>query len=97
MKNFNFFVLVKSVLGSFILHYLKYLYFEQKLPIRTTHHTFLESRYFGVIKNPYYVLSPKGSQKNGISSWTKNITKTFHLINSNNLLGEFYPTNAPGF
>ena len=37
--------------------------FEQKLLIRTAHHTFLESRHPEVTKNPYYVLSPKGSQK----------------------------------
>ena len=42
---------------------VKYLNFGQKLPIRTTHHTFLESRHPEVTKNPYYVLSPKGSQK----------------------------------
>ena len=35
----------------------------QKLPIQTAHHTFLESRHPEVTKNPYYVLSPKGSQK----------------------------------
>ena len=42
---------------------VKYLNFGQKLPIRTTHHTFLESRHPEVTKNPYYVLSPKWSQK----------------------------------
>ena len=41
---------------------VKYLNFGQKLPIRTTHHTFLESRHPEVTKNPYYVLSPEGSQ-----------------------------------
>ena len=37
-------------------------------------------------------------------SWTylfanthQNITKTFHLISSKNLSGEFYATTAPGF
>ena len=34
---------------------VKYLNFGQKLPIRTAHHTFLESRHAGVTKNPYYV------------------------------------------
>ena len=42
---------------------VKYLNFGQKLPIRTTHHTFLESEHPEVTKNPYYVLSPDGSQK----------------------------------
>ena len=42
---------------------VRYLNFERKLPIWTTHHTFLESRHPGVTKNPYYVFSPKGSQK----------------------------------
>ena len=37
--------------------------FGQKLPIQPTHHTFLESRHPEVTKNPYYVLSPEGSQK----------------------------------
>ena len=38
-------------------------HFGQKLPIRTAHQFFLESRHPEVIKNPYYVLSPKRSQK----------------------------------
>ena len=42
---------------------VKYLDFGQKLPIRTAHYTFLESRQAEVTKNPYYVLSPEGSQK----------------------------------
>ena len=33
------------------------------LPIRTAHHTFLESRHPEVNKNPYYILSPEGSKK----------------------------------
>ena len=37
--------------------------FWEKLPIRSTHHTFLESRQPEVTKIPYYVLSPEGSQK----------------------------------
>ena len=36
--------------------------FGKKLPIRTTHHTFLESRHPEVTKNPYCVLPPEGSQ-----------------------------------
>ena len=47
---------------------VKYLNFEQKLPIWTPHHIFLKSRQPEVTKNPYYVLSPKGSQKKVISS-----------------------------
>ena len=42
---------------------VKYLNFEQKLPSRTAYQIFLESRHREVTKNPYYVLSPKGSQK----------------------------------
>ena len=42
---------------------VKYLNFGQKLPIRTAHHTFLKSRHPEVTENPYYVLSPGGSQK----------------------------------
>ena len=42
---------------------IKYLSFEQKIPIRTSHHAFLESRHPKVTKNPYYILYPKGSQK----------------------------------
>ena len=43
--------------------FVKYLNFGQKLPIRTTHHTFLGSRHPKVTKNLYYVLSHEGSQK----------------------------------
>ena len=42
---------------------VKYLSFGKKLSIRSIHHTFLESRQAEVTKNPYYVLSPEGSQK----------------------------------
>ena len=49
----------------------KYPNFEQKLLTWIAHHTFLESRHPEVTKNSYYVLSPEGSQKKGISSWTK--------------------------
>ena len=42
---------------------VKYLSFGQKLPMRATHHTFLESRHPEVTKNSYYALPPKGSQK----------------------------------
>ena len=42
---------------------VKYLNFGQKLPLRTTHHTFLESRQPEVTKNPYYVLTPSGATK----------------------------------
>ena len=37
--------------------------FRQKLQIRTVHHNFLEIIHPEVTKNPYYVLSPEGSQK----------------------------------
>ena len=43
---------------------VKYLNFEQQPLIRTAH-IFLESRHPDVTKNPYYVLSLKGSQKKG--------------------------------
>ena len=48
---------------------VKYLNFGQKLPIRTTHHTFLESRHPEVTKNPYLWFVPRGEPKKGISSW----------------------------
>ena len=35
----------------------------------TVHHTFLERRHPEVTKEPYYVLSPEGSQQKGTSSW----------------------------
>ena len=41
---------------------VKCLNFERKLPIWTTHHTFLESTHPEVTKNSYYVLSPRRSQ-----------------------------------
>ena len=41
----------------------KYPNFGQRLPIQTTHHTFLEGRHPDVTKNPYYILFPKGRQK----------------------------------
>ena len=41
---------------------VKYLKLGQKLLIWTAYHTFLENRHPEVTKNPYYVLSPKGSQ-----------------------------------
>ena len=41
---------------------VKCLSFERKLPIWTTHHTFLESTHPEVTKNLYYVLSPRRSQ-----------------------------------
>ena len=42
---------------------VSYPNFWEKLPIRTTHHSFLESRHPEITKNPYYVLFPKWSQK----------------------------------
>ena len=52
--NVSFFYLFWSV---------KHLNFEQKLPIRTSHHIFLISRQPEVTKNPYSVLFPQGSRK----------------------------------
>ena len=43
--------------------FLKYLSFGKKLPIRTTHCTFLKSRHLEVTKDSYYVLFPKVRQK----------------------------------
>ena len=40
---------------------VKFSNFGQKLPIRTAHHTLLESRHPKVTKNPYYGLFPAGS------------------------------------
>ena len=51
----------------------KYIY---KIPqfwakaTNTAHHTFLERRHPEVTKEPYYVLSPEGSQQNDNSSRT---------------------------
>ena len=42
---------------------VKYLNLGQKLPIRTTHLTFLESRHTEVTKNPYFIWSLDGGQK----------------------------------
>ena len=42
---------------------VKYLNFGQKLPILRADHTFIENGHTEVTKNPYYVLSPEGSQK----------------------------------
>ena len=47
---------------------VKYLNFGQRLPIRATHHIFLESGHHEVTKNAYYGLSPKGSQKKKVSA-----------------------------
>ena len=46
-----------------ILRSVKYLNFDQNLPIWTAHHAFLESKHPEVTKNPYYVLFPEGGQK----------------------------------
>ena len=44
---------------TFVLFWsVKYVNFEQKLPIQTAHHIFLESRHPEVTKNPYSALSP---------------------------------------
>ena len=43
---------------------VKHLSFEQKLPIRTAHYTFLESRHLEFTKNPCYVFVPRGEPKN---------------------------------
>ena len=59
---------MKSLFDSFWS--IKYSNFGQKLPIRIAHHTFLERRHTEVTKNSYFVLSPKGEPKKGISSWT---------------------------
>ena len=48
---------------------VKCLNFGQNLLIRTTHHTFFESRHPEVTKNPCYVLSPECSQIK-VCSWT---------------------------
>ena len=42
---------------------VRYLNFGQKLLIRTTHYTFLESKHPEVTKNPFYILFPEGNQK----------------------------------
>ena len=50
--------------------------FGQKLPIRTTRHTFLESRQPEAPKKPHYILSSEWSQKRGISSWATKLHKS---------------------
>ena len=42
---------------------VKYLSFGQRLPLRTAHHIFLESRRSEATKTSYCVLSTEGSQK----------------------------------
>ena len=61
LVKFHFHVVPPSLFGPFWS--VKYLNFGQKLPIWTVHHTFLESRHPEVTKNPYYILSPKGSSR----------------------------------
>ena len=52
------------MLSPFGLYWsVKYLNFWQKLPIRTTYDTFLESRHPEVTKNPHYVFPPSGARK----------------------------------
>ena len=46
---------------------MKYPNFGQKLPIRTARHTFLKRRHPEITKNPYHVLPPEGSQKEGVT------------------------------
>ena len=53
---------------------VKYFPFEQKLPIRTVHHIFLESRHPEVTKNLYYLCPLRGAKKKGISSRTTRVT-----------------------
>ena len=72
---------------------VKYLNFGQKLPIQTTHHTFIESRHSEVTKNPYYVLSPEWGQTKVISSWTP----TFFVINNQNIIISLIKNNAGWF
>ena len=62
------FIFMWSLFNSFWS--VKYCNFGQKLPIRIAHQTFLESKHSEVTKNSYYVLSPEGEPKKGISSWT---------------------------
>ena len=65
---------------------IKYLNLGQKLPIRTAHHIFLESRHPEVTKNLYYVLSTCWSQILiflGSRSWTKLSRSIFKIFQSN--------------
>ena len=41
----------------------KHQFWAKATIIRTAHHTFLKTRHPEVNKNPYYILSPEGSQK----------------------------------
>ena len=51
--------------------------FGQKLPIRITHHTFLESGHPEVTKNAYYDLFPEGSQRKVSTHGLKNLKETY--------------------
>ena len=63
---------------------VKYLNFGQKLPIRATHQTILESRHPEVTKNPYYALSPEWSQKK-VSAHGLILVKRENLIKATQL------------
>ena len=53
--------------------------FGKKLPLQTTHHTFLESRHPEVIKNSYYVLSPMFCPSGKVQYLTLDLPKSFFL------------------
>ena len=64
---------------------VKYLNFEQKLPIRRANNFVLEIRHPEITKNPYYVLSPKGNQKkvsaNGLIPVCRGVYTHYFKIN----------------
>ena len=61
---------------------VKYFNFEQKLPIGTVHHIFLESRHPEVTKNSYYVLYPKGIQKKVSANWLIPVCRCVYVCTS---------------
>ena len=71
---------------------VKYLNFGQKVTIRTTHDTFLESRHTEVTKNPYYVSSHEGSQKKGITSWPMSFLEQQKKVDRSSNFVQFWRT-----
>ena len=76
---------------------VKYLNFEQKLPIRTAHHIFLQSRHLEVTKNPYHVLSPNENQKkvsgNGLTAVCRGAYIHYFKINSSTFCSPLFSEN----
>ena len=69
----NYSIFWKSAMRTFLLRLAqkckKCTFLEKKLPIGTAHQIFPDGRNPEVIKNPYYVLSPEGSQSKVSAHW----------------------------